>query len=236
MQRECVVDTLSVDRYPAPLRVLLVAEVRLFREGLARALAAQAEFRQVETAAADEALTILPTRPPSLVLADSAIARNTDLVARAAAVGVPVVAIAVAEEDEAEVLACAEAGVAGFVARDATLDDLIAALHVALRGDVRCSPRVAALITRRFSILAKSRPPEHLSLTRRESEIVDLLDAGLSNKEIASRLMIETGTVKNHVHNLLEKLHVRSRGQAAAMVRSTRMTSRSSDSQLATGI
>jgi DNA-binding NarL/FixJ family response regulator len=58
-----------------------------------------------------------------------------------------------------------------------------------------------------------------LSLTRREREIVVLIDDGLSNKEIAQRLNIEVATVKNHVHNLLEKLHVSTRAQAAAHLR-----------------
>jgi len=217
-------------------RVLLVAEVRLFREGLARALVAQGEFQQIETAAANEALALLSMWLPNLVLADSATVRKTDLVPRAAAVGTPVVVFAVAEEDEAEVLACAEAGVAGFVARDATLEELTATLQTALRGDVRCSPRVAALVIRRVAVLASSRAPEGLPLTRREMEIADLLDLGLSNKEIGSRLGIETATVKNHVHNVLEKLRVHRRGEAAALVRTNRMTSRSLGPRTAAGI
>ena len=59
-------------------------------------------------------------------------------------------------------------------------------------------------------------------LTRRERQIVGLIDQGLSNKEIASRLCIELPTVKNHVHNILEKLHVRRRGEAVARIRESR--------------
>jgi two-component system, NarL family, nitrate/nitrite response regulator NarL len=77
--------------------------------------------------------------------------------------------------------------------------------------------------------LAAARPleGEHLALTKRENEIVALIDAGLSNKEIGCSLGIETATVKNHVHSLLEKLRVHRRAEAAAIVRTQRrMTSR----------
>jgi DNA-binding NarL/FixJ family response regulator len=136
-----------------------------------------------------------------------------------------VVAFAVAEENEEEILACAEAGVAGFVPRDASVEGLKSVLQAATEGHVLCSPRVTAVIVRRVAGLANSRFPDagQFSLTRRESEIVGLIDAGLSNKEIAAQLNIETATVKNHVHSLLEKLRVRRRAEAAAIVRIGRL-------------
>jgi DNA-binding NarL/FixJ family response regulator len=208
--------------------VLVVSEVRLFREGLARALRVQAETQLVEAATAREASSLLSTWRPDVVLADAATVRNTDLVARAVGIGARVVAFAVAEEDEAEVLACAEAGVAGFVGRDATLDELTTAVRAAFEGDVRCSPRVAALMIRRVAALAGAGVAKPgLNLTRREREITDLIDIGLSNKEIGLRLGIETATVKNHVHNLLEKLRVHRRGEAAALVRTNRLGTKS---------
>jgi len=84
-----------------------------------------------------------------------------------------------------------------------------------------CSPRVAGALLRRIAALAtdgrSDRVPAHL--TNREREIMGLIDEGLSNKEIAKRLRIEVATVKNHVHNILEKLQVHRRGEAAARVR-----------------
>jgi DNA-binding NarL/FixJ family response regulator len=132
-----------------------------------------------------------------------------------------IVAFAVAEVDEV-VLACAEAGVASYVPRDASIEDLVASVHRAARGEMLCSPRIAATLFRRVAALAAEVQPAAAAavlLTRREREIVELIDGGLSNKEIAQRLSIEVATVKNHVHNLLEKLHVHRRGQAAARVR-----------------
>jgi len=90
-----------------------------------------------------------------------------------------------------------------------------------VRGEAVCSPRVAGALLRRIAALAtdgrSDRVPAHL--TKREREIMGLIDEGLSNKEIAKRLRIEVATVKNHVHNILEKLQVHRRGEAAARVR-----------------
>ena len=90
-------------------------------------------------------------------------------------------------------------------------------IESAARGQVACSPRVAAALLHR--VTAMSNPAAADSrLTRRESEIATLLDEGLSNKEIAQRLCIERATVKNHVHNILEKLEVHSRVEVAERV------------------
>lgn len=204
-----------------PIRVLVVAEVRLFREGLARELGREAGISIVDAAPAADALTRLASLRPDIVLADAATVRGAELVRRVAEAGAAVVAFAVAEENEEEVLACAEAGVAGIVARDASMEELLSALRATARGDVRCSPRVAALVMRRVARLASLRPPDGkgANLTRREREIAAFIDRGLSNKEIASALGIETATVKNHVHSLLEKLQVRRRGEVPSVLR-----------------
>jgi two-component system, NarL family, nitrate/nitrite response regulator NarL len=83
-----------------------------------------------------------------------------------------------------------------------------------------CSPKLAATLLRRVAALAQEqRSPSALdSLTIRERQIVGLIGDGLSNKEIASGLKIEVATVKNHVHNILEKLNVTRRSEAAALV------------------
>ncbi len=82
-----------------------------------------------------------------------------------------------------------------------------------------CTPRIAALLLRRVAEAAAPRSSGLERLTPRETEIVDLIEQGLSNKQIARRLSIELATVKNHVHNILEKLEVARRGEAVARVR-----------------
>ena len=136
--------------------------------------------------------------------------------AHVVALGVP--------EDESEVIACAEAGAAGLVTLEGSLDDLEAMLESVGRGETLCSPRVAAALLRRVAALADDHAASgHARLTAREREIVQLVDRGLSNKEIARELQIELTTVKNHVHNILDKLHVRRRADAAARVRRGRV-------------
>lgn len=212
------------------VRAMIVTDVRLYREGLAEVLGRIGEVSVVATCAPDrDALGKVAELKPHILLADSAVVRSTDLVRRIAEASpaTGVVAFAVAEENEDEVLACAEAGVVGFVSRDASAGELVAILVAAAQGHVRCSPRVAGLMVRRVAAMAAARPSDSqlLPLTRRETEIVALIDTGLSNKEIACQLNIETATVKNHVHSLLEKLRVHRRGEAAAILRTHRHAS-----------
>jgi DNA-binding NarL/FixJ family response regulator len=142
-----------------------------------------------------------------------------DLVAAAGAAQVVVLAVS---GGDSEILACAEAGVSGYLLRDQSHAELVAVIASAARGLTSCPPPVAAALVRRIGTMAderRVRPGEQGRLTPREREVLDLIEQGKSNKEIARLLFIEVRTVKNHVHNLLEKLKVHRRGEAAAMVR-----------------
>jgi len=208
------------------IRILIVAAIRLYREGLAEMLADESSVVVVATAAgADEAVRALRQHEPDIVLLDMAIPDNTWVVRAlvAAVPGTRVVALAVPEAED-EVLACAEAGVAGYVTREGSVEDVVAAVESVARGEVLCSPRMAATLMQRVATLALERSPASIEsrLTARELEILDLIDQGLSNKEIARKLTIELSTVKNHVHSILEKLNVSRRHEAAARRRETR--------------
>jgi DNA-binding NarL/FixJ family response regulator len=97
-----------------------------------------------------------------------------------------------------------------------------------MRGELPCTPRLAATLFQRLALHASHRQDDGaLGLTAREREILTLIDGGLSNKEIAHRLNIEVATVKNHVHRILDKLHVKRRGEAAARIRGARSAERS---------
>jgi DNA-binding NarL/FixJ family response regulator len=143
---------------------------------------------------------------------------------RDAANGIKIVAFALGEVDR-ELIACAEAGVSAFVGRDGSHQDLLRAIDQARRGEFSVSPHQAGLLLGRIAELAETRPLSPGKLTRREREIVPLIERGLSNKEIARQLSIETATIKNHVHNILEKMQLRSRGEVAARVRIGQMPS-----------
>jgi DNA-binding NarL/FixJ family response regulator len=207
--------------------VLVVSDVRLYRHGLAEILARHEGIDVVGTAAsADDALTAARGHPTALVLVDVTMPGGVEEI-RTVVRALPaakVLALTVADDEE-QVIAWAEAGVSGYVTRESSLEELVAAIHGAQRGEVICSPRLAATLLRRVRSLSAGVAPSaggEPPLTARELEIVDLLDAGLSNKEIASRLFIEVATVKNHVHNILEKLRVRRRSEVGAMLRARR--------------
>jgi len=204
-------------------RILIVADVRLYRDGLAQALARVPEFQVLDSLGSlSLAVEVVLGLEPDVVLVDMASAGSHVLVREIAtlAPATRVVALGIPEVD-GDVIACAEAGIAGYVSRDASLEDLIAAIQRAGRGELLCSPKVAGSMLRHIAFLSAGRKGVFAtdSLTGREREILRLIDQGCSNKDIARRLGIEVATVKNHVHNLLEKLQVHRRAEAAARLR-----------------
>jgi two-component system, NarL family, nitrate/nitrite response regulator NarL len=207
----------------APPRVILLADVRLYREGLVRALEDSPHLRIVGAAPVGiSSLEVLAQARPDIVLLEAQSARVAAVVQAilAAAPGAKVIAFAVTDEED-DAVRCAEAGASGYVSREATLEELAGTVQRVALGEFPCSPRVAALLARRISSLAAERAPAGLAsgLTKRQREIVRLIDDGLSNKEIARRLGIEVCTVKNHVHQILDRTSSSRRAQAAARTR-----------------
>lgn len=203
--------------------VFVLAGLRLYREGVAGALANDGRFRVVGTAAdGPAALALLAEVAPDVVLVETGAADGPALVRTVCehAPDARIVALGISGE-EADVLPLAEAGIAGWLTREASVEDLCETVASAAAGEAVCSPRIAASLLRRVAALAADRRlgPTATPLTRRQREILALIDEGLSNKEIARRLSIELATVKNHVHNILEKLQVTRRAEAAALVR-----------------
>lgn len=206
------------------IRVLIISDIRLYRDGLVHVLERDERIGVVGARSAHDADATLAASPPDVALLDmahpTAMSVMRDITSRFPSV--KVVALGVSQQD-GDVIACAEAGVAGYVFRDASLEELRATIESAARGELRCSPAMAATLLRRVANLASAQPSAPTNLTRREQEIVDLISEGLSNKQIAARLFIEVPTVKNHIHSILEKLGVRTRAEAAAKCHS-RMT------------
>jgi two-component system, NarL family, nitrate/nitrite response regulator NarL len=198
--------------------VLILGPVRIYREGLAAALDLHGDVSVVgAVGSAEEASNRF--RGADVVLADASTSAGVRALralsewepqARVVALGSP--------GDRQTVVDCAEAGVSGFVAGDATVDEVVTTAEAVARGEAVCTPRVAATLLHQITTTARQRR-EPSRLTSRESEILSLIDNGLSNKEIAAKLYIEVSTVKNHVHNILEKLGARRRSEAAAWVR-----------------
>jgi len=204
-------------------RVLIISEVRLYREGLARLLRRDQRLDVVGIAGdVADALEVLGPldEPPEAVLLDVPASRGLEALHRLepSLPGARFVALNVSDDDEGGVIAWAEAGVSGLLSRDVDVEEVARAVATAADGGTVCSPKLASLLLRRVAATAGERPGE-APLTSREREIAELLEQGLSNKEIAARLAIELPTVKNHVHSILTKLKASGRGQAAAMLR-----------------
>lgn len=213
------------------IRVLIVSDVRLYRDGLAKILAAEPRLQVVGTAAdLQAAVRMAAERPADIALIDMGIPQGLCAMREVstAAPAIKIVALGV-RDSEQDVIAGAEAGVAGYVPRAASVGDLVNVLESVGRGELLCSPRAAATLLRRVTALSGGRARDGLDgalLTPRERQIIALLESGLSNKDMARRLGIEVATVKNHVHNVLEKLRVHRRAQAVARLQG-RMPARS---------
>jgi two-component system nitrate/nitrite response regulator NarL len=209
-------------------RIFVLAEIRLYRDGLVDALR---RGRGIEIAGAartwEEAAPLLRSLRPEIVVVDTATTGGLQLVAAIRALKpTPKVVVLAVPDAEDEVLACAAAGASGYVTREDSLETMVAAIQSVSRGELLCTPRMAAVLFDRVRALTSDRGESGLDeLTRREREVLGLIGDGLSNKAIAQRLRIELPTVKNHVHNILEKLRVHRRADAVARVRANAATS-----------
>ena len=207
---------------PIP-KVMIVSPVLLCREGLAASLSRDRRIEVVATTdpagAQGEALASAPDAV--LLDATSEAALTTARQLKHADHDIVLVGFGISETAAAAV-ACVEAGLAGFIDEEGSIDALVSTTLSALRGEFHCSPRVTAHLCERLAALANANTSGLLtaahSLTPRERQVASLVSNGLSNKEIALGLRIGPATVKNHVHNILDKLGVRRRAAIAARV------------------
>lgn len=206
------------------MRVAVVSRVRLYREGLVLLLSTRCGI-EVAGAAGDgpEAVELIAATRPMVAIVDAALVTGTDLLPSLRRDHPPIRVIAFGvRDDPAEIIACAEAGVAGYVSSEAGAADLIAVLDAVERDELSCTPFVAGTLLRRVTELSAGGPlpskpddrarPDASLLTSREAEVMALVEQGLMNKQIARRLGISLSTVKNHVHRILQKQAVFSRG------------------------
>jgi DNA-binding NarL/FixJ family response regulator len=180
-------------------RIFILSDVRLLCDGLVLSLAQQPSVIVAGAADLSTAPAQIIELAPDVLLLDAGAPAALEAASpcRQALPRLKVVAIAVADVEQ-DVFACARAGVSGFVSRNGSIQDLVQAIHCAMRN----APHSAGT--------------HNAALTRREHEIVSLVSAGLSNKEIARQLHIQNATVKNHIHSILGKLQARRRGEIAA--------------------
>jgi DNA-binding NarL/FixJ family response regulator len=222
----CSRESASAQSSEFPVRVSIVSDVRFLRESLAEVLPREGTL-SISGLFADlqEALPDIANNQLDIVLLDEALPGGLAAVGqiRGVAPQVPVVVIAVAETVE-KVIAWAEAGAAGYVPRTASLADFVPLLVDIRRGNQPCSASVAGGLLRRLSNGGTTNGRNHnvtvlSTLTARETQIAQMIAAGMSNKDIARRLNIGLATAKTHVHHLLGKLNLQRRGQAASRMR-----------------
>jgi DNA-binding NarL/FixJ family response regulator len=208
------------------IRLLLVDDQALFREGLRTLLSLHEDLQVVgEAGNGLEALAAADALRPDVVLMDlrmpvlDGVAATRRLLAAHPASRVIVVTTF---DDDELVFDGLRAGAVGYLLKDVSSDKLVEAIRAAARGESFLQPSIAAKVLAEFNRLERSAaPPPPLAepLSERELEILRLLAAGDSNKEIAAALFIAEGTVKNHVTNILGKLDARDRTQAALRAR-----------------
>lgn len=214
-----------------PIRLFITDDNRLLREGLVAMLAEQEGIVVVGAAATGrKAIDQINDLHPDVALIDLGMpAKDGIEVTQALRKETPDVKVIILGMPDVtdEIMACIEAGAAGYVLKEATFDALVDTIRSVHRGESFCSPRMAASLFSRIAELAGERvlriPLSSVKLTPREVEIINKIADGLSNKEIAQELAIETQTVKNHIHNILDKLQLHNRLEAVEYARERKL-------------
>lgn len=206
-----------------PIRVLLVDDHVLFRKGVASLLAQTKDLQVVgEAGNGEEALEKAKELMPDLVLMDIYMPDCDGLTAtrwiKEALPYIKIVILTVSEEDQT-LFEAIKSGAQGYLLKKIEPQELFEMLRGVSRGEAPISRATAAKILNEFARQAKRGPEQPLPeerLTQREQEVLELLTKGATNKEIAQALHISENTVKNHLKNILEKLHLENRVQAVA--------------------
>ena len=210
-----------------PITILLVDDQPLFREGLRTLLSVQPDLKVVgEAGDGEEAIKLCRTLKPAVVLMDLQMPVLDGVEAtRRLHHEQPdsrVIVLTTFDDDEM-VFDGLRAGALGYLLKDAPSEKLAEAIRAAARGESFLQPSIAAKVVAEFARLTKKRSPPAQALieplSEREQEILALIATGATNREIGNQLFLAEGTVKNHVTNVLGKLGVRDRTQAALKAR-----------------
>lgn len=208
-------------------KVFLIAQNRLLLEALSRILQKKSEYSIVQaTAYSPQVIHQIIESQCNVLLIDSSVIETSDLQlvrdALRAVPGLKVVTIGM-EDSEESFFQAVGAGVAGYVLKEASAMDVVAAIRSVLQDEAVCPPRLNLSL---FKYVARSavgfpsvRLKFQLGLTRRQQQLVPLLAQGLTNKEIAAQLNLSEQTIKNHIHRMLQKVGAEDRLSVVEMVR-----------------
>ena len=206
------------------VRLYLAIQNRLLREALVRLFRKRADLVVARESIASDTrtATVFDSRCNVLILDSLYTARGSRERAayRAPLEAVKTILIGM-DADEEQFIAAVRAGVLGYLLKDASTSDVIAAVRTVSRGEVVCPARLCSAL---FRFVAQAREPFQRNakpdLTLRQQQLVSLVAKGLTNKEIASQLNLSEFTVRNHIHRILKQVDAESRSQAVEAIRS----------------
>ncbi len=204
------------------IRVLIVDDHALFRRGLELVLAVEPDLEVVgEAADGIAAIDMAAELAPDVVLMDVRMPGVGGIEAtRRIRTEQPMtkVVMLTVSEDEEDLFDAIRAGATGYLLKELSIEEVADTVRAVARGQALVSPSMAAKLLTEFNLLSRRVAEQHGDaprLTDRELEVLRLVAKGMSNKEIATELVIAENTVKNHVRNILEKLELRTRMEAA---------------------
>ncbi|WP_019600803.1 LuxR C-terminal-related transcriptional regulator [Teredinibacter turnerae] len=229
------------------IKILIVSDIKIYREGLRQILSAK-NSTEVIAAVSCSHDDIAPyySHRPHVVLLDMTSSTSCEIATEISQLPTPVAVVALGVgSDEPNIVSYAKAGISCYVSREASVDELMAAIKDAAQGECHCPPEIAGVLlnTLRTAPLREVYQPDpenknethvkhaaasiaegqafYWCLTPRERQVIGLLAEGQSNKQISRTLCIELSTVKNHVHNLLIKLKAKNRAHAAYLLQAS---------------
>lgn len=206
---------------PEPIQIVIVDDHPLFLDGVAATLQTELDLKVVgQGRSAEDALRLATTLLPDLILLDITMPGGGLEAARAVAAACPVTRIVMLtfSEEEQDVIAALKAGAKGYILKGVSGSELKAIVRAIHQGDVYITPTLAAGVLLEMTTPKPSQPSTPLDdLTPREKQILERVASGHSNKEIGRELELTEKTVKHYMTNILQKLQVRNRVEAALL-------------------
>lgn len=219
---------LSNDAPDHSIRVLLLVDNRLLRETLVRLFQKRPDFSLVGRCSAASTSAVHDSYPQCdvrvldhLPMASQPVVRSDDVEQATTSPGIVLIGM---QENEEQFFTAVRSGVSAYLLKDASADDVVAAVRAAARGEAICPPRLCLALFRFMARIALETPVQHCErprgrLTIRQQRLIALVAKGLTNKEIASHLNLSEYTIRNSIHRIMKQVDARSRGEAVQAIR-----------------